>query len=101
MHSPSDSGSGQWNKDWSLTSSKWNSLSEDNKKKLLPPNKTVDFFFISFEDYYKSFQRVHFIHVDLEVYAKIDKFDVKSKWLSSEFEGAWVKGVNSGGKFNS
>jgi len=34
----------------------------------------------------------------LDVFAQIDKYDFKPKWLSNDFEGSWVKGVSAGGK---
>ena len=98
---PSSSTNTQWKKDWSVTSNKWKTLSETNRKLLLSAEQMNEFFYISFEDYCKNFQIVHFVHVDYNAYTDSNEAKHNTKWVSKDFDGAWIKEVNAGGKLTS
>lgn len=90
----------QWSGDYGKNSSKWDSINESVKAKLDEEIQADGNFFISLDDFIKFFNRVHFVHVNLSALTTHEKEDQDSldyHWSYQEFNGAWIKGTNSGG----
>ena len=92
---------GSYNGRWSPNSNEWKKVS-DNAKAEIDFNKDAEGdFFMSFEDFSKEFEDIDFVHVNLNAfYTNHGDYNNNFKWINKNFNGAWVKNKNAGGKLN-
>jgi hypothetical protein len=91
-----------WNGSWSNNSTDWNIVSESIKQKLNVRDQTDGQFFISFEDFYRQFTVIDFVHINMNaVYDHSNKRSLPVKWVYQVHQGEWIPGINAGGYFSS
>ena len=58
---------------------------------------------MSIDDYYKHFQQMQLVHLDLNAlyFTELkDNLETKKiKWISLKHDGAWIKGQTAGGNY--
>lgn len=89
--------SSEWTGPWSDKSEEWNSISEEEKKKLGLIFDDDGEFWMSFNDFVTNFQRIEFVFLSPDDAADRPE---KDKWAWTESNGKWVKKVTAGGAFS-
>ncbi|XP_031616976.1 calpain-A-like [Contarinia nasturtii] len=87
----------EWNGPWSDKSAVWR-LIPDNVKQEIGLNFDSDGeFWMAYHDWLKHFDRVEICSLSPDSLSE-DKVDNgRKRWVSSVFEGQWIKGVSAGG----
>uniref|UniRef100_G3MR51 Calpain catalytic domain-containing protein n=1 Tax=Amblyomma maculatum TaxID=34609 RepID=G3MR51_AMBMU len=91
-------GSGEWTGAWSDKSKEWTQVSEEKRKEVGLVIKEDGEFWISEEDFIKSYQMLDFCHLDPgSTIGELKEGGSKKRWETAKFEGSWMPGVNAGG----
>jgi calpain len=73
-------------------------VSDAVKEELNFKEQTDGQFFISFSDFTKYFDDIDFVHVNMNAFfSTSNDYGFLTKWIMSEFYGAWVPNQNAGG----
>ncbi len=87
-----------FNKEWNSTITEINKMSDYIKEEVNYNKQSKDFIFMSLDDYQKKFQLMNLITDKLDTWIEnVDEKFGKTKWLSKDFYGSWIKGISSGG----
>jgi hypothetical protein len=57
-------------------------------------------FFMSFEDFFREFDSIDFVHINLNAFYNVGKeYERMIEWDNKFFTGAWIKGKTAGGLY--
>ena len=88
---------------WSTGSPEWNYVTGELREEMSADNQTDGQFFIDINDFFKYFEELEFVHVNLDAFSTDngdDNAHNRIAWKSAHFHSAWTSGVNSGGSPN-
>lgn len=84
--------------EWSSNKKLWENFSQDIKD-LLEADKQIDGqFLITFDEFFKNFERLTFVHTNIAAFASYDShLNSRVEWITKIMRGSWVKGETAGG----
>ena len=84
-------GADEWNGDWSDTSNKWKTIDNETKKRLNFVKKNDGEFWMSFQDCVLNYDRISFVHINLNAFTDQQAESNKSHthWDFKQIFGEW------------
>lgn len=86
----------EWTGAWSDGSKEWKSLSESDKNKIGYTNEADGEFWMSFNDFVKSFSKFEICHLNADSMVG-EEIKPGFYWKCRIYHGEWIKGKNAGG----
>lgn len=86
-----------WSGKWCTISEEWTKIDNKIKQQLKYDQQANGHFYISFTDFYFSFDRLQLVYVNFNAFYSNSDANIDYNWEIRQFKGAWIPGENAGG----
>lgn len=88
-----------WTGKWSAGSNEWRRISPNVASKIKANEQSDGIFFISFDDFFRNFDDLDYVHVNMDAFFDSDtrQEQFPLKWINQVYFGEFVPGKNAGG----
>lgn len=87
----------EWNGAWSDSSDEWNSIEDEDRRKIGLVSENDGEFWMSISDFANNFEYIDICHLSPSIFENIDAVKVKKSWENYLVKDQWTEGEDASG----